>query len=140
MNEEDFEKIQAYRKQLRRFQGTRLTTKHHKDLDGLEDVQTALTAAGIQFTKLKHSGNQDPPGCEAIIDGIRCGIEVTELVHRPPKPLNHHHRTVWRVAHSGTQRDTEEYRQLEPRQGLRSHPVHIGSLLSHNDHMSWGRC
>lgn len=45
-------------------------------------VQEVLTAAGIRFTDLRsRPEHQDPPDCEAVIDGQRCGIEVTQLIH-----------------------------------------------------------
>jgi len=40
-----------------------------------------LEAVGIQVHSLR-SLNQDPPDCEAMLDGQFSGIEVTELVHR----------------------------------------------------------
>ena len=43
-------------------------------------VQDVLTAAGLKVNGLTNR-TQDPPDCEAVIDGQRCGIEVTELVH-----------------------------------------------------------
>jgi hypothetical protein len=41
-----------------------------------------LEAAKVQVTDLR-SLDQDPPDCEAMLDGQLSGIEVTELVHRP---------------------------------------------------------
>jgi hypothetical protein len=41
-----------------------------------------LEGAGVQVDGLK-SLEQDPPDCEATLDGQFSGIEVTELVHRP---------------------------------------------------------
>jgi hypothetical protein len=42
-----------------------------------------LMAAGIAFEGLVSRANgQDPPDCEAIVDGRLAGIEVTELVHQ----------------------------------------------------------
>jgi hypothetical protein len=44
-------------------------------------AQEILTAAGIAFEGLiSRDRGQDPPDCEAVIDGKRVGIEVTELV------------------------------------------------------------
>jgi len=45
-------------------------------------ARNILEAAKIQVTGLK-SLVQDPPDCEATLDGQFSGIEVTELVHRP---------------------------------------------------------
>jgi hypothetical protein len=42
-----------------------------------------LAAAGIECRDLISRGNEDPPDCEATIDGCPTGIEVTELVHQP---------------------------------------------------------
>ena len=41
-----------------------------------------LEAVGVQVDNLR-SLDQDPPDCEAMLDGQFSGIEVTELVHRP---------------------------------------------------------
>jgi len=41
-----------------------------------------LEEAGVQVDGLR-SPDQDPPDCEATLDGQFSGIEVTELVHRP---------------------------------------------------------
>ncbi len=42
-----------------------------------------LTALGLELMGLRsRPEGQAPPDCEAIIEGRRCGIEVTELVHR----------------------------------------------------------
>jgi hypothetical protein len=42
-----------------------------------------LTGAGIPFEGLvSRDQGQDPPDCEAKIDGQRVGIEITELVHQ----------------------------------------------------------
>lgn len=79
--DETAKELRTYVDQLRPFQGTRSTKRIHRDRDELDDVERTLTAAGIQFIDLRHRGNQDPPDCEAVIRGVRCGIEVTELVH-----------------------------------------------------------
>jgi hypothetical protein len=42
-------------------------------------VRTVLESAGRHFQQLRSRG-EDPPDCEAIIEGLRYGIEVTELV------------------------------------------------------------
>lgn len=41
-----------------------------------------LEGAGFQVEGLR-SLDQDPPDCEATLDGTFSGVEVTELVHRP---------------------------------------------------------
>ncbi len=83
MEDEDeiSKELRAYVDQLRPFQGARSTKRPHRDRDELDDAERTLAAAGIQFTSLRHRGNQDPPDCEAMIEGVRCGIEVTELAH-----------------------------------------------------------
>jgi hypothetical protein len=73
--------LHAYVDQLRPFQGTRSTKRLHRDRDELDDAERTLTTAGLRFTGLRHRGHQDPPDCEAMIEGVRCGIEVTELAH-----------------------------------------------------------
>src|SRR4051794_1479566 len=45
-------------------------------------AREVLTAAGFDLRDLRSCAS-DPPDCEATIDGRRCGIEMTELVHRP---------------------------------------------------------
>jgi hypothetical protein len=44
-------------------------------------AREVLSASGIKLNDLSSRGREDPPDCDAIIDGERCGIEVTELVH-----------------------------------------------------------
>jgi hypothetical protein len=69
--------------QLRPAQGARSTTREYRNLDEQNDARTVLEAAGIQFTNLRHRGEgRDPPDCEVEINGVRCGIELTEFVHR----------------------------------------------------------
>jgi hypothetical protein len=69
--------------QLRPVQGVRSTTREYRNLDEQNDARTVLEAAGLQFTNLRHRGEgRDPPDCEAEINGVRCGIELTEFVHR----------------------------------------------------------
>ncbi|WP_147022636.1 hypothetical protein [Microvirga aerophila] len=75
------QELLVYVDQLRPFQGARSTKRPYRDRDELDDAERTLEAAGIQFTGLQYRGNQDPPDCEAIIEGVRCGIEVTELAH-----------------------------------------------------------
>jgi hypothetical protein len=44
-------------------------------------AKTVLTTAGHHIVDLRaREPGQDPPDCEAIIDGLRCGIEVSELL------------------------------------------------------------
>jgi hypothetical protein len=43
-------------------------------------ARDVLAAAGIAFEGLAQG--QDPPDCEAVVDGPLAGIEVTELVHQ----------------------------------------------------------
>jgi hypothetical protein len=44
-------------------------------------AKQVLTDAGHQIVGLRARGEgQDPPDCEAMIDGQRCGIEVSELL------------------------------------------------------------
>jgi hypothetical protein len=52
-------------------------------LDEQNDARTVLEAADLQFTSLRHRGERgDPPDCDGEIDSVRCGIELTEFVHR----------------------------------------------------------
>jgi hypothetical protein len=51
-----------------------------KPLMELGAVRDILVAAGCKVEELT-SRTDDPPDCEALIDGQRCGIEATELVH-----------------------------------------------------------
>ncbi|WP_457092783.1 hypothetical protein [Microvirga sp. P5_D2] len=85
MEDEDevSKELRAYVDQPRLFQGTRSTKRLYRDRDELDDAERTLMAAGIRFTGLRHRGDEDPPDCEAMIEGVRCGIEVTELAHEP---------------------------------------------------------
>jgi hypothetical protein len=44
-------------------------------------VETLLGAAGFDVDELMARAD-DPPDCEALVNGERCGIEATELVHQ----------------------------------------------------------
>lgn len=47
-------------------------------------AREVLTTAGHKVVDLRaREPGQDPPDCEANIDGKRCGIEVTELLDQP---------------------------------------------------------
>jgi hypothetical protein len=49
----------------------------------MNDAWSVLEAADIEFMNLRHRGEgRDPPDCEVEIDGVLCGIELTEFVHR----------------------------------------------------------
>jgi hypothetical protein len=55
----------------------------HKQTAELGAVNDILTSARIAFEGLvSRPEGQDPPDCEALVDGELVGIEVTELVHR----------------------------------------------------------
>src|SRR5258708_27607195 len=41
-----------------------------------------MITAGLKVENLVSRQNLDPPDCEALVDGLWTGIEVTELVHR----------------------------------------------------------
>jgi hypothetical protein len=45
-------------------------------------ARNILKAASVQIVDLV-SRSEDPPDCEATLDGKFSGVEVTELVHRP---------------------------------------------------------
>jgi hypothetical protein len=42
-----------------------------------------LTQAGLDIQQLRSRTPEDPPDCEAMIGGLMCGIEVTELLDQP---------------------------------------------------------
>jgi hypothetical protein len=46
-------------------------------------ARNILEAAGVQVDGLRSLDPDDPPDCEATLDGQFSGVEVTELVHRP---------------------------------------------------------
>jgi hypothetical protein len=46
-------------------------------------ARNILEAAKVQVADLRPLHPNDPPDCEATLDGQLSGIEVTELVHRP---------------------------------------------------------
>jgi hypothetical protein len=68
--------------------------KAHRERDA---VQTVLSGAGLEVHDIRSLKN-DPPDCEATVNGLRCGIEVTELVQE--KLLTQSINTV-RVSNSG---------------------------------------
>ena len=45
-------------------------------------VREILITAGLKIEGDVTNRTDDPPDCEAVIDGERCGIEATELVHQ----------------------------------------------------------
>jgi hypothetical protein len=44
-------------------------------------AKDVLAALKLPFEQLRSRHREDPPDCEAIVDGWRTGIEVTELAH-----------------------------------------------------------
>ncbi|KRR08268.1 hypothetical protein CQ12_37235 [Bradyrhizobium jicamae] len=46
-------------------------------------ARNILEATGVQVDGLRSLDPNDPPDCEATLDGQFSGVEVTELVHRP---------------------------------------------------------
>jgi hypothetical protein len=83
MDEDESNGLRKLVDQLRPVQGARSTKREYRNLDEMNDAKTVLEAAGIAFTNLRHRGQgSDPPDCEVEIDGVRCGIELTEFVHR----------------------------------------------------------
>jgi hypothetical protein len=83
MEDEDevSKELRAYVDQLHPFQGARSTNRLHRDRDESDDAERTLIAAGIRFAGLRHRGDQDPLDCDAMIEGVRCGTEITELAH-----------------------------------------------------------
>jgi len=59
----------------------RLKSRLYRQEQELDDAKNALSGLGYSGFSLKF-GN-DPPDCEAVVDGVLWGIEVTELVHQP---------------------------------------------------------
>ena len=45
-------------------------------------ARDVLEAAGVKIAELR-SREHDPPDCEAFLDDVWSGIEVTELLHKP---------------------------------------------------------
>lgn len=54
----------------------------HKPTGESGAASEILRGAGINAEGLVSRGDQDPPDCEARVDGCLTGVEVTELVHR----------------------------------------------------------
>lgn len=54
-----------------------------KPVGELGAAREILAAAGIDVGHLISRGKDDPPDCEAAIDGCRVAVEITELVHEP---------------------------------------------------------
>ena len=47
-----------------------------------------LRTVGHSVEQLTARAKDDPPDCEALVDGQRCGIEVTEFVHQTALQLS----------------------------------------------------
>jgi hypothetical protein len=57
---------------------------HHKPVREWVHAANVLKAAGVQIAELvSRDEREQPPDCEATLDGQFSGIEVTELLHRP---------------------------------------------------------
>lgn len=52
-----------------------------KPIGELDTAREVLEGAGIDLDNLASRGKDDPPDCEANINGCRTAIEVTELAH-----------------------------------------------------------
>lgn len=59
----------------------RLKSRLYRQEQELDDAKNALN--GLGYSGFSLSSGNDPPDCEAIVDGELWGIEVTELVHEP---------------------------------------------------------
>jgi hypothetical protein len=57
---------------------------HWKDRPTLEIevARQVLSESGESVEHLQRR-KDDPPDCEAVIGGVRCGVEVTEFMHEP---------------------------------------------------------
>jgi hypothetical protein len=62
-------------------------------------VRGVLEQAGLDVQRLRSRGRgDDPPDCEAMIGGLLCGIEVTELI---ATNVGIKHPGEWAVTHFG---------------------------------------
>jgi hypothetical protein len=55
---------------------------------------------------------QDPPDCEAVIDGVVCGIEVTELVHEKALRRSLKAKAARDAGNVPAKSDPQRYQQL----------------------------
>jgi hypothetical protein len=78
-----FEALKEAATALRQGGGFRFSAESYRQIEEREDARDALQAAQLNFERLVHHGKgEDPPDCEAVVDGDRWGIELTELLHQ----------------------------------------------------------
>lgn len=78
-----------YVDQLRPVQGLRSRQPEFRQIEERGAARDILTSAGFTLEGLR-SPAKDPPDCEAYVDGVWSGIEVTELID--PKTIELHYR------------------------------------------------
>ncbi|TXN54058.1 hypothetical protein [Methylobacterium sp. WL2] len=78
-----------YVDQLRPVQGLRSRQPEYRQIEERGAARDILTSAGFALEGLR-SPAKDPPDCEAYVDGVWSGIEVTELID--PKTIELHYR------------------------------------------------
>ncbi|SFP14816.1 hypothetical protein SAMN03159463_03687 [Mesorhizobium sp. NFR06] len=75
----DLEEFKRAVASLRKGGGYRHSKRGFRDREEYDDAASALTALGLEYNSLTHRGRDDPPDCEAVVDGIRWGVEIVEL-------------------------------------------------------------
>jgi hypothetical protein len=65
---------------LRKIGGFRFISPEGKATNERWDAVNALRALGLPYADFKHRKGDDPPDCQAIVNGELWGIEVTELL------------------------------------------------------------
>lgn len=62
----------------------RMKNRHFLQMQERDDAREAMRRFGVVPEKVRsRPAHEDPPDCEALHEGERWAIEVTELVHRP---------------------------------------------------------
>lgn len=81
MDDEEARLIQLMRENSRPVQG--YWSWKDKPVAERDAARSILRVAGHTVSDLRsRTTGEDPPDCEAMVDGLACGIEVTELIHQ----------------------------------------------------------
>lgn len=79
-DEPDLEALTHIANDVRKGGGFRYKSRHLRDIEECDDAANALNGLGLEYTNLSHRGRDDPPDCEAVIEGARWGIELVEFL------------------------------------------------------------
>lgn len=82
-DESELEGLKRVEMDLRKGGGFQFKSRNSRDHGELDDAANALNALGLEHAGLTHRGRDDPPDCEAVVNGERWGIELVELADEP---------------------------------------------------------